>query len=337
VRLDAACESKFARHETFHPRYGWVKKGLDAAASSHNAFNEEDAVVSLGVGKNMVKAIHFWGLAYKVLVQSKAEGSRQTVVAPSLIGHTIFADDGWDPYGELPATHWLLHWWLLAPPSLAPVWWLAFNEFPYLEFDDVQLVEFVSDRTRDWRVNDAAIRKDVACMLRMYSGAVSSRSTFDDLIDCPSRDLGILAPGSEPGSMRFIIGSKPSLPPAVAAFACLDYIARAGGSSNTVSISRLATEAGSPGLAFKLSESALAELLEIAVRSRGDLSITSASGVPQLAFKGDAAVVGTSLLFDYYSAMSSNKCTACTGLICGPYGSERYGAESPLRLEGIAK
>ena len=31
MRLDESCEPAFARHETFHPRYGWVKKGYDAA------------------------------------------------------------------------------------------------------------------------------------------------------------------------------------------------------------------------------------------------------------------------------------------------------------------
>ena len=31
MRLDESCERVFARHETFHPRYGWLKKAVDAA------------------------------------------------------------------------------------------------------------------------------------------------------------------------------------------------------------------------------------------------------------------------------------------------------------------
>ena len=47
----------FARHETFHPRFGWLKKGFDAAQKNPGIFLQEDAPVRLGVGKNMVNSI----------------------------------------------------------------------------------------------------------------------------------------------------------------------------------------------------------------------------------------------------------------------------------------
>ena len=59
----------FARHETFHPRFGWLKKGFDKAIESNTIFSEESASTALGVGKNMVKAIRYWSLAYKILQQ----------------------------------------------------------------------------------------------------------------------------------------------------------------------------------------------------------------------------------------------------------------------------
>ena len=43
----------FARHETFHPRFGWLKKGFDAAVEEPEVFLREDAPVQLGVGKNI--------------------------------------------------------------------------------------------------------------------------------------------------------------------------------------------------------------------------------------------------------------------------------------------
>jgi hypothetical protein len=43
----------FARHETFHPRFGWLKKGFDAAVRDQHIFTREEAPVILGVGKNM--------------------------------------------------------------------------------------------------------------------------------------------------------------------------------------------------------------------------------------------------------------------------------------------
>jgi hypothetical protein len=57
----------FAKHETFHPRYGWLKKGFDKSTEDEILFLREDAPVTLGVGKNMVKAIRYWSCAYKVL------------------------------------------------------------------------------------------------------------------------------------------------------------------------------------------------------------------------------------------------------------------------------
>ena len=70
MRLEAACQPAFARHETFHPRYGWVKKAYDAAAADGDVFNSDDAVVTLGVGKNMVKSIRFWGTAFGVIANA---------------------------------------------------------------------------------------------------------------------------------------------------------------------------------------------------------------------------------------------------------------------------
>ena len=321
MRLDGACINKFAGHETFHPRYGWVKKSVDAAIKDPSLFNDDEAVIELGVGKNMVKSIRFWGLAYKVLSAEKIEGARGQNLFPSVIGRTLFADDGWDPFGEFSSTHWLLHWWLVAPVSQAPVWWLAFNEFSGIEFSDEQLTQFLVDRLRDWNPLRKAVEKDVSCFLRMYAGGSTSRIVFDDLIDCPSRELGLLTPGPERGTYRFVIGEKPTLSASVAAFACLDFVARTESSASTVNISRLATEPGSPGKAFKLTEPGLTNLLETASRQHKEIDVTVAAGVPQLTFKGSAAKAGTSLLFKHYKELVGDARPLKSEVLCGPEGS----------------
>lgn len=326
MRCDAACSPVFARHETFHPRYGWVKKALDAAAKSSKVFNADDAVVELGVGKNMVRSIRFWGLAYQVITPAKDSSSRIPLAVPSNIGHTIFADEGWDPYCELPGTHWLLHWWLLAPGSIAPVWWLAFNEFPGVEFSDEQLEQFVLDRVRDWAdPHPSSVQKDVSCLLRMYAPGSSSRAAFDDAIDCPSRDLRLITPTPERGHYRFAIGVKPTLPASVAAFAALDFVARTDSSARTVTVSRLATEPGGPGRVFKLTEGALVDLLErAALEHEGSLDLTSSAGVPQLSFSDDPASVATEVLHDHYRSLLGKARFPGATLIAGPQGSEPH-------------
>ena len=68
----------FARHETFHPRFGWLKKGFDKAIENPDVFLSEAAPSILGVGKNMVKAIKYWCIAFKVLEEIKRTRSWKT-------------------------------------------------------------------------------------------------------------------------------------------------------------------------------------------------------------------------------------------------------------------
>jgi hypothetical protein len=50
---------RFSGHDTFIVRTFWPKKGYDFIKNGGN-FNAEDAVIDLGVGKNMVSSINFW-------------------------------------------------------------------------------------------------------------------------------------------------------------------------------------------------------------------------------------------------------------------------------------
>lgn len=57
----------FSGHDSFQCRQLWLKKGYDYILEGKN-FNDEDAVVQLGVGKNMVSSIiRFWLKAYSIV------------------------------------------------------------------------------------------------------------------------------------------------------------------------------------------------------------------------------------------------------------------------------
>ena len=110
----------FARHETFHPRYGWLKKGFDYVKKDNNVFLRDDASVVLGVGKNMVRSMKYWCAAFKI-IQEKPEAPKNISrpFIPTSFGEALLSDRGWDPYLEDPASLWLLHWELLKKPNLA--------------------------------------------------------------------------------------------------------------------------------------------------------------------------------------------------------------------------
>jgi hypothetical protein len=52
---------RFSGHETFPCRYAWLSKAVKALEHRLKIFaDEDDAMVELGVGKNMMRAIRFW-------------------------------------------------------------------------------------------------------------------------------------------------------------------------------------------------------------------------------------------------------------------------------------
>jgi hypothetical protein len=329
MRLETACLKAFNKHETFAPRFGWAKKAYDSCSSKdHDLYQTSEGLnqltLELGVGKSMVKSIRHWGSAFRIFAEVKQAGSRSKFTIPTTIGETFFSDKkgyrGWDPYCEHPDTLWLLHWWLLAPGSRAPVWWLAFNEFPGLEFTPEELEQYVLDRTTNWNPSESSIKRDVRCMLQMYASGHSVRSTFDDQLDSPFRELDLLRPSErDPGMFRFLIGPKISLAPSIALFASLDFLSRTKTPGRTVTVSRLATEPGSPGKVFNLTESALFSLLETAVNQyAGGLKLTSAAGVPQLALSAHPAVIATDLLWTHYKSLTDDPRSPAGKSLAGP-------------------
>ncbi|MCW3817839.1 DUF4007 family protein [Micromonospora sp. DR5-3] len=313
--LTTACHRVFARHETFHARYGWFRKAVIGAQENPDLFTAEDATVSLGVGKNMVRAIRFWGGAAKVIAEAASPGKRRnSAVRPTLNGEAVFGVDGVDPYMEAPGTLWLLHWWLLRPPCELPVWWIAFNRFSSVEFTEEDLVRVVNEEIlrHGWVMpNESSIRKDISCLLRTYAAADHGRASLDDLLDSPLRGLGLIersraagrsAGGGAPGAgYRFLLGAKPSLPPEIIAFAMLDWMARIG-AARTVSMANAVFEPGSPGKVFGLSERALNDAMTRVVDTYAIGQLLTTAGATQFVVMASESLpeLAQSLLTRYY-------------------------------------
>lgn len=308
MRLVDAAEPAFARHETFHPRYGWFRKAYTVAAWDPHAFTRADAPVVLGVGKNMVRSIRFWGLAAKLIVEDPQSTDRRAPGhVPTRIGHALFDQSGWDRYMEDPGTLWLLHWLLLAPPSRLPVWWLAFHEFHAVEFSDSDLGVAVGTQLEsvgEWtNPHPSSVKKDISALLRTYAPPERSRRIgIDDILDCPLRELNLIGRSVASGRYRFALGSKPGLPSAIVTYAVLDYVARTGSGGNTVTLSRLAHEPGAPGHAFKLTEAELLAAIEPVVESTEGLALAAPTGASQLSWSNAPADTAVTILNDYYGS-----------------------------------
>lgn len=253
----------FGGHESFVFRQGWLKKGIDSVAKTPTAFLDEDAVVKLGVGKNMVRSIRTWCLATQMICESAPEGnSRFRPLRVSDLGESILGDGGWDPYCEDPATLWLLHWLLLTNDDKLSLWRLAFMHFREREFSKADIVTFTSEhiRSQGGKTESGTLDRDADCFIRTYlpSRSRAGSSTEEDF-DCPMSELGLILSASK-DRYGFAVGSKESLSPEVFAFAMAEFLQQPSGPILAASVSSLTYESGSPGQAFKLTEDAVIEL-----------------------------------------------------------------------------
>jgi hypothetical protein len=86
----------FTGHETFVFRYAWLTKAVAAVAEDPGVFTQEDAIVRLGVGKNMVRSIRHWALATGMLQDEPK--SRGAVMRVSDLGEFLLGLAGRDTY-----------------------------------------------------------------------------------------------------------------------------------------------------------------------------------------------------------------------------------------------
>ena len=282
----------FARHETFHPRFGWLKKGFDRASQHPGIFLEPDAPVRLGVGKNMVRSIRYWCNAFKLLKDD----------APTEFGQNLLGSQGWDTYLEDPASLWLLHWEFLQAPCSASAWDFAFNAFHRTEFTFEDLFYDLCDyRDRiSLRTADSSIKKDVSCLLRMYVSQSAKSSASEDSLDCPFVDLGLIYTAGDARHYTFRIGPKRNLPAEIVVYACLCHAARISQTARSVPIASLLYDVGSPGLIFKLTESALSGAIEQVARQIKAVSLSDAAGKLQMGYLEDPTSLAQRLLNSYY-------------------------------------
>jgi hypothetical protein len=276
----------FSGHETFPVRYTWPKKSVDATRADPGIFSADDALVRLGVGKNMVKSIRHWGLATGVLEEDP--GSRGRLIKPSEFGLRLFDDDGWDPYLEDPATIWLLHWNLAAHPGRATTWYWLFNLHPTPEFtvEDVVQCLIRLAREKDWpKLTPNSLRRDVDCCVRTYySGRKSARAVVEDTLDCPLAELRLIRPAVAKGSYVLTREPRPTLPPGIFAFALAEYMRGTGLSS--MSLDDLLYQPGAPGRVFGLDEGGLIRCVEGASEQVRELTYDETAGLKQIRISG---------------------------------------------------
>jgi hypothetical protein len=255
----------FSGHESFVCRYGWLPKLYEAVVADADIFGDDDgAIVTLGIGKNMVKSIRFWGQAFGLTetAATKKGGTIPTDFARKLLD----PDSGRDPYLEDTSSLWRLHWMLTTRSHLG-AWAAAFMDLHETEVTKDLFVDLTRRRavTARGAVTPATIGQHVDIFLRTYdAGRLRSDSVFEETLGCPLQELALLDVREVSGQtvLRFRRGAKPDLDAKVLAFAVADFWKSAGPGSRTISLRSLMLDRRSPGTVFRLDEASMHSLLD---------------------------------------------------------------------------
>jgi hypothetical protein len=275
-------KASFGRHETFPLRFGWLTKGVGAWLDNPIVFDEDDAIVKLGVGKNMVDAIRYWMIASQI-VTSKAKS-----LLPTEIGKRVFYHDGWDPYLEDDATIWLIHWLIASNPAEATTPFWFFNRFHKPEFTATELHDALGDFIREHlqsRVTAATLKNDIGLLLRMYESSHTSKVVpIEEALDSPMALLGLLSHQEATKILESRPEYRARLPLPTFAFAVAQLFEQTN--EPVLTVDRLLHSNGylaAPGAVFRITEECLVAKLEAMIAwLPGSFELRQTAGIHQL-------------------------------------------------------
>ena len=276
---------QFSGHESFICKHFWLKKGYDFLCQKGN-FNNDEAVVELGVGKNMVISISYWLKAFGIVDNSNKITD---------IGKYLFDDrTGKDPYIESIGSIWLLHYYLLKTEK-ASIYSLFFNEFrrERHEFTKEHLVKFLAKKVeQEGKVSANTISGDIAVLLRNYLTADYKNTKLDveDEFSNLMLDLELIqsyqvenSEGRNVEWYRVQSNIRPDLPTAIVLYSILDNPTY----GKSIPFRDLLVGRNSPGVVFALNEDGLYQKIEEITKSNRNIIYTETAGVRELQIKNN--------------------------------------------------
>jgi hypothetical protein len=254
--------------------------------------DEDNAMVELGVGKNMVRSIRFW-----VEACGMAEPRKEGGLQPTWLGEKVFLHRGVDPYMEDSRTLWLMHWKLASnvhAPLLA--WDFMFSRWQEPEFTESRIVKaFVRElESKERAASLVTLQQHFQVFLHTYVPTRGRKGElFEDNLDCPLTELEIIMKVGETESngssgrrepvYAFQRDDKPSITAGLFVYCVNDFWEKHFPNEQTLSVRSLLNGQGSPGQVFKIpEENVYARLTELADISGGKLVYSDSEALPQV-------------------------------------------------------
>ena len=277
----------FSGHESFPCKTLWLKKGYDFVVTG-NDFNSPEAVIGLGVGKNMVASIRFWLRVFGVTVNDK----------PTELADYLFNNqNGKDKYLEDIATLWLLHFNLVfsEDATLYKMFFCGLQR-ERTHFEREQVLTYVKLRMADAQkmtlFNPNTVKKDIAVLLQNYTlpRKPQSNEDFSSLMI----DLDLIRQNSEGKGYYFNVDGKRKVTKEVFLYGLLKLKEQEG--DNTISFDTIQEHVG---LVFCMQDIETIEMLKELAGEYGEyFAYSDVAGIKQVQFTKELNV--KQVLDNYY-------------------------------------
>lgn len=269
----------FSGHESFPCKSLWLKKGYDFVVTG-NDFNSPEAVIGLGVGKNMVASIRFWLRVFGITENDE----------PTDLANYLFNDkNGKDCYIEDIATLWLLHFNLVFSDD-ATLYKMFFCgvQRERNHFDREQVLTYVKLRMAEagkmTLFNPNTVKKDVAVLLQNYTlpRKPQSNEDFSSLLI----DLDLIRQSSDGRDYYFNVDGKRKVTKEIFLYGLLKLKEQEG--DNTISFDTIQEKVG---LVFCMQDFETIDMLkQLAGEYSKYFAYSDVAGIKQVQFTKDLDV-----------------------------------------------
>lgn len=263
----------FSGHETFSCKLHWLKRGYEFVVKKYN-FNDEEAVVRLGVGKNMVASIKYYMKAFGLLNQ---DGDLED------IAHKLFdSENGFDPFLEDIGSLYLLHF-LIVNTGHATAYQTTFIDYHSQRntIEKNKLQNFIKHLCFDNAgyqniYNENTVKKDINVLIHNYYNKSISNIEDSNTIFA---QLNLIRE-TEDGTFIFNYENKTNVPPKIFLYALLHSFQ----DNNSISFEMMRDLA----LTFCLTNNDLLNIIkQLCIDYSGILVFSDVAGIKELQIKGE--------------------------------------------------
>jgi hypothetical protein len=287
---------KFSGHDTFHCRQQWLLKGVELIDNKElKGFqNLEDAILELGVGKNMVQAIQYWIRAFGLIDDEK----KLTDIAKIIFS----AEGGFDRYLEDEGTLWLLQY-LICKVDVASIYRLVFSDYTNErisnEFDERQIVNFMKIKIAESSTRETSentLSSDFKVFIQSYFSGVRTLKSLEDDYNSPLIELNLISSISRENSVityKLNKENRSDFPLEIFGYCLIDLY----GYNSSMQFKDIRKTLGSY---FVISNEGLEIIIEKLCNKYPEFIFNDDAGIRQIQIKADREGFKLELLQNYY-------------------------------------